>query len=78
MALESFQQFADGRVIAGRKKGQAAFLGPKNKPDGETAPAFKIVFPKTTNPEAGMKMWSSKTVANGVDRARDFAPRQFR
>ena len=78
IALKSFQQFADGGVIAGRKKRQAAFLRPKNKPDGETGPAFEIVLPKTPNPQAGMKMWSSKTVANGIDRARDFAPSRFR
>lgn len=78
IALKSFQQFADGGVIAGRKKCQAAFLRPKNKPDGETGPAFKIVLPKTSNPQAGMKMWLSKTVANGIDRARDFAPSRFR
>ena len=76
--LKSFQQFADGRVVAGGKKREAAFLRPKNKPDGETGPAFKIVLPKTPNPEAGMKMRSSKTVANGIDRARDFAPARFR
>ena len=78
IALKSFQQFADGSVIAGRKKRQAAFLRPKNKPDGETGPAFKIVLLKTPNPQAGMKMWSSKTVANGIDGARNFAPSRFR
>jgi hypothetical protein len=77
IALKSFQQFADGSVIAGRKKRQAAFLRPKNKPDGETGPAFKIVLPKTPNPQAGMKMWSSKTVANGIDRPPDFEPSRF-
>lgn len=78
IALKSFQQFADGGVIAGGKKRQAAFLRPKNKPDGETGPAFKIVLPKPPNPQAGMKMWSSKTVANGIDGARDFAPSRSR
>lgn len=78
IALKSFQQFADDGVITGRKKRQAAFLRPKNKPDDETGPAFKIVLPKTPNPQAGMKIWSSKTVANGIDGARDFAPSRFR
>jgi hypothetical protein len=78
IALKSFQLFADGGVVAGRKKCQPAFLRSKNKPDRETGPAFKIVLPKTANPEAGMKMGSSKTVANGLDRVRDFAPARFR
>ena len=78
MALKRFQQFTDGGVIAGSKKRQAAFLRPKNKPDGQTGPAFKIVLPKTPNPQAGVKMWSSKAVANGIDRARDFPPARFR
>jgi hypothetical protein len=65
-------------VIAGCKKRQAAFLRPKNKPDGETGPALKIVLPKTPNAQAGMKMWLPKTVAHGIYRPRDFAPSRFR
>jgi hypothetical protein len=45
IALQRFQQFADGSVIPGCKKRQAAFLRPKNKPDGEPGTAFKIVLP---------------------------------
>jgi hypothetical protein len=69
---------ADDSVVTSRKEGQAAFLRPENNPKGQTGPTFEIVLPKTPNSQAGMKMWFSKTIADGINRSRHLPTLRFR
>ena len=48
-------------MIAGGEKCQAALAGTKNQTNIDACPAFEIVFPKTANAQAGMKMRLPKT-----------------
>jgi hypothetical protein len=65
-------------MIAGSEKGQAAAFGPENKAKIKTSPTFEIISSKATNAQTRMKMRSSKSIADGINRSRYIATARFR